>query len=57
MRYNVCDDLGKNCELPDQNTSTIPDFQMTGSIVQRIEPLQKLIESLHSLFAMNSERL
>jgi V8-like Glu-specific endopeptidase len=46
QRYNVCDDFGKDCELPDQNVSAIPDFQATGSIVQRIEPLQKLIESL-----------
>lgn len=57
MRYNVCDDLGKNCERPDQDTSAVPDFQVTGSIVQRIEPLQKLIESLHSIFAMDFERL
>jgi V8-like Glu-specific endopeptidase len=57
MRYNVCDNLGNNCELPDQDISIIPDFQITGSIVQRIEPLQKLIESLHSIFAMDFERL
>jgi V8-like Glu-specific endopeptidase len=45
-RYNVCDDLGNNCEAPDRNLSSIPDFQITGSIVQRIEPVQKLIENL-----------
>lgn len=45
-RYNVCDDRGENCELQDEDLSAIPDFQRTGSIVQRIEPLQELIEGI-----------
>lgn len=45
-RYNACDELGNNCERPDHDLSSIPEFQKTGSIIQRIEPVQKLIETL-----------
>jgi V8-like Glu-specific endopeptidase len=39
QRYNVCHDDGSACAVPDKDTSVIPDFQMTGSIVQRIAPV------------------
>lgn len=45
-RYNTCDEFGNNCERPDADVTAIPDFQRTGSIVQRIEPVQKLIQTL-----------
>jgi len=43
QRYNVCRDDGTGCAVPDQNTSAIPDFQATGSIVQRIAPVLGVI--------------
>ncbi len=43
-RYNRCDDNGSNCEVPDEDTTLIPDFQITGSIVQRIGPVLEIIK-------------
>jgi hypothetical protein len=36
-RYNICAEDGTNCLLPDADSGLIPEFQATGSIVQRIE--------------------
>ncbi|MGE3760029.1 MAG: serine protease [Pseudobdellovibrionaceae bacterium] len=45
-RYNSCDEFGNHCEEPDLDTMVIPEFQRTGTIVQRIEPIQKMIQTL-----------
>lgn len=45
-RYNVCNDSGTRCIQPDEDDAhTLPEFQMTGSIVQRIAPLKDFIET------------
>ncbi len=45
FRYNVCDQLGKNCLMPDENLN-LPGFQRVGSDIQRLEPLIELINSV-----------
>jgi V8-like Glu-specific endopeptidase len=40
-RYNHCDENGEHCEVPD--LLHLPDFQGTGSIVQRIEAVLDLL--------------
>lgn len=43
-RYNRCDVDGKNCALPDDDTSVFPGYQGVGSEVQRIGPIIELIK-------------
>lgn len=43
-RYNVCNEKGENCRVPDTTSATQAGFQKNGSEVQRIEPLKKLID-------------
>lgn len=45
-RVNRCNDQGKNCALPDKDTSLFPGFQIVGSDVQRINPLISLIQNI-----------
>jgi hypothetical protein len=45
-RFNRCNEEGTRCEIPDGDTSVFPEFQRTGSDVQRIQPLREWIESL-----------
>jgi V8-like Glu-specific endopeptidase len=45
FRYNVCDQLGNNCLLSDENLN-LPGIQRVGSDVQRIQPLLDLLNSL-----------
>ena len=43
QRYNQCDENGENCAKPDPDTSVFPEFQRTGSEVERIDPIIKLV--------------
>jgi V8-like Glu-specific endopeptidase len=45
-RYNFCDASGKNCALPDKDTSKFPGYQGVGSEVQRIDPIVDLLKSI-----------
>lgn len=42
--YNRCAENGISCALPDKDTTIFPGYQGVGSEVQRIAPVQKLIE-------------
>jgi hypothetical protein len=44
QRYNICDENGKNCRVPDAEPSIFPYFQQTGSEVQRIAPIMELLK-------------
>jgi V8-like Glu-specific endopeptidase len=44
IRYNTCDADGMNCAVPDKNT--LPEFQKTGSIVQRIQPVAEMLDQI-----------
>jgi V8-like Glu-specific endopeptidase len=44
QRYNRCDETGSHCTEVDKDTSVFPGFQRTGSEVQRIEPIIRLIK-------------
>jgi V8-like Glu-specific endopeptidase len=46
-RYNRCTENATNCDLPDKDTSVFPGYQGIGSEVQRIGPIQKLMEEFH----------
>jgi len=46
LRYNTCDNDAKRCDVPDVDTSKIAEFQTTGSIVQRIEPVLEFLNQL-----------
>ncbi|MGZ3722215.1 MAG: trypsin-like serine peptidase [Bdellovibrionales bacterium] len=50
QRYNICNDDGTNCKSPDLDIKLIPDFQMTGSIVQRIAPVLPFIDAENGPF-------
>jgi hypothetical protein len=45
-RVNRCDQNGQHCREPDLDSSKFPEFQVTGSEVQRISPLVELIKNL-----------
>lgn len=53
FRYNTCDDDGKNCAVPDGDTSKIAEFQTTGSIVQRIGPVMEVLNQVQFLSAFS----
>ena len=42
-RYNRCDKSGNNCAEPDKDHSQIANFQTTGSVVEKIDPVLKLL--------------
>lgn len=45
-RYNRCDENGQNCLKPDFDFTPFPDYQTTGSDVQRIEQVIEMIKGL-----------
>jgi V8-like Glu-specific endopeptidase len=44
-RYNVCAEDGSNCTLPDDGLQSLPGFQTTGSIVQRIDRVLPFLQN------------
>lgn len=47
--YNRCNMSGTACTVKDRDTSLFPGFQKTGSEVQRIEPVFKLLKQLKKI--------